>query len=193
MRINSSDIAAMDSRPRAALINSLSGYKSANLVGTADADGQPNLAVMSSCVHLGSHPPLLAIIVRPGQDERHTLANILARKCFTLNHVNSRIVEQAHQTAARYPAQVSEFDATGLAERWEPGFDAPFVEEAQVRIGLTLREHQTLAINDTHLVIGEVSLIILPDDSLRNDDRGPERPRFLLPHRVAQAHGLRQA
>jgi flavin reductase (DIM6/NTAB) family NADH-FMN oxidoreductase RutF len=124
---------------------------------------------MSSCVHLGSHPPLLALIIRPGQDERHTLANILARGCFTLNHVNSLIVEQAHQTAARYPAQVSEFDATGLDEHWEPGFDAPFVAQAHVRIGLTLREHQTLAVNDTHLVIGQVALVFLPDNSLRSD------------------------
>lgn len=73
MQLDDRDLSAMPSRQRAALVNSLSGFKSANLVGTADAQGMTNLAIMSSAVHLGSHPPLLALIVRPGGEERHTL------------------------------------------------------------------------------------------------------------------------
>ena len=65
MRFTANDIATMASRYRAALINSLSGFKPANLVGTADAAGSSNLAIISSVVHLGSHPPLLAMIMRP--------------------------------------------------------------------------------------------------------------------------------
>ena len=56
MQFQSSDIKAMDPRRRAAFINSLSGFKSANLVGTVNAKGQTNLAIMSSAVHLGSSP-----------------------------------------------------------------------------------------------------------------------------------------
>ncbi|MFK7977205.1 MAG: flavin reductase family protein [Halioglobus sp.] len=170
MQLNSADIGAMDTRPRAALINSLSGFKSANLVGTIGASGQSNLAVMSSCVHLGSHPPLLALIVRPGLRDRHTLSNILTKRCYTINHVTPQLIEQAHQTAARYPASESEFDATGLTHEWRKGFGAPFVAEAQIKIGMELREYQTLQINDTHLVIGEVISIDLPDDAVRADN-----------------------
>lgn len=159
----------MEKRRRAALVNSISGYKPANLVGTANGAGQTNLAIMSSAVHLGSHPPLLALVVRPGGEDRHTLHNLLELGHYTLNHLNPDIVEAGHQTAARYPRAQSEFAATGLTPHWVAGFPAPFVREASVRLGLQLREHQELTINRTHLVIGEVILAELPDDSLHED------------------------
>ena len=162
MQFRSSDINAMDARRRAAFVNSLSGFKSANLVGTANAQGNTNLAIMSSAVHLGSNPPLLALVIRPGEEERHTLNNILDTECYSLNHVTPDIIEQAHQTAARYPAHVSEFDATGLTPVWVEEFGAPIVAEAGIKLGLRLREHQKLAINGTHLVIGEVVFADVP-------------------------------
>jgi flavin reductase (DIM6/NTAB) family NADH-FMN oxidoreductase RutF len=159
----------MDKRRRAALINSLSGFKPANLVGTADGNGQTNLAIMSSAVHLGSDPALLALIVRPGGEERHTLANILATGHYNCNHVTAPLVEAAHQTAARYHRDVSEFDAAGFTAEWREGLDAPLVAEADIRMGMALREHQHLRINDTHLVIGEIILAEVPDHCLRDD------------------------
>lgn len=169
MRLSSEDIEAMETRPRAALINCVSGFKSANLVGTIGASGQSNLAIMSSCVHIGSHPPLLALIIRPGMRDRHTLSNILTKRCYTINHVSLDIIEQAHQTAARYPVDESEFDAAGLTHEWRDDFGAPFVAEARIKLGMELREYQTLAINDTHLVIGEIVSVEIPDDSVRDD------------------------
>ncbi|MCR9186561.1 MAG: flavin reductase family protein [Halieaceae bacterium] len=169
MHFTAHDIGAMGSRYRAAFINSLSGFKPANLVGTADAAGNSNLAIISSVVHLGSHPPLLALIVRPSPVERHTLENILDTRCYTINHVQQNFIEAAHQTAARYPREQSEFTATGLGEHWVTGFAAPFVREATVRMGLELREHHHLQINDTHLVIGEVVLVDVPDEALGED------------------------
>jgi flavin reductase (DIM6/NTAB) family NADH-FMN oxidoreductase RutF len=120
-------ISALESRYRAALVNSLSGFKPANLVGTADRSGQTNLAIISSVVHLGSQPPLLALIIRPSPVERHTLENILDTGCYTINHISDGFIEAAHQTAARYPREQSEFGATGLSEAWIEGFAAPFV------------------------------------------------------------------
>lgn len=169
MLFTSKDIAALQSRYRAALVNSLSGFKPANLVGTADPDGQTNLAVISSVVHLGSHPPLLALIIRPSPVERHTLDNILATGCYTINHVRDTFIEAAHQTAARYPREQSEFAATGLGELWVEGFPAPFVREASIRMGLKLREHQQLVINDTHFLIGEIVLAEVPEDCIGDD------------------------
>ena len=153
---DSDSIAAMDKRIRAAFINSITGFKPANLVGTANSGGHSNLAIMSSVVHLGSHPPLLALVIRPNPVERHTLDNILETGVYTINHVSADIVEAAHQTAARYPRDTSEFAATGLSELWIDGFDAPFVAQAAIRIGLKLRDQQTIALNQTHLVIGEI-------------------------------------
>ena len=169
MQLDRHAIGRMPTRRRAAFVNSISGFKPANLIGTANTAGNTNLAIMSSVVHLGSHPPLLALIVRPGGEERHTLANLLATGCFTINHVTSAIIEAAHQTAARYPQHVSEFEATGLTPQWHAGFSAPMVGEATVKLGLQLREHQKLAINGTHLVIGEIVIALFPDNGLMDD------------------------
>ena len=169
MRIDHQGIAAMHTRKRAAFINSLSGFKSANLIGTADPSGHTNLAIMSSVVHLGSNPPLMALVIRPGGDERHTLANILATGCFSINHVTEPLVEAAHQTAARYDQNISEFDATGLTPQWLDDFDAPLVLEARVKLALRLREHQELQINRTHLVIGELVMAEIPEETVLED------------------------
>lgn len=169
MQFDKNAIENLESRYRAALINSVSGFKPANLIGTANPQGETNLAVMSSVVHLGSHPPLLAMVVRPGGDERHTLANLLASGEYTINHINSDIYRQAHQTAARYPAKVSEFSATGLQEQWLEGFSAPFVAQAEVKMAMQMRQHMPLEINGTHLVIGEIIHLELPDNAVRRD------------------------
>lgn len=169
MRLTEISIARMPSRKRAALVNSLSGFKSANLVGTVDEHGRSNLAIMSSVVHLGSHPPLLALVVRPGGEDRHTLSNLIHNGHYSLNHVATNMIEAAHQTAARYPRDTSEFEATGLTPEWWENFPAPLVAEARIKLAMRVREHQTLAINGTHLVIGEVIQVELPQSSLKED------------------------
>lgn len=169
MLFDADAIGGMDQRFRAAFINSVSGFKPANLVGTADKDRRTNLAIVSSVVHLGSSPPLLAFFVRPSPVERHSLENLLASGCYTLNHVAEDFIEAAHQTAARYDREQSEFAATGLTERWVPGFEAPFVAEAAISMAMELREHQPLAINSTHLVIGEVVGVDVPRHCVLED------------------------
>lgn len=169
MRLTSDDFQTMGNRYLATLANSLSGYKPANLIGSCDTAGQTNLAIMSSVVHLGSNPLLLGLIIRPDSVERHTLRNILATGFYTINHVTEPMIEAAHQTAARYPQNVSEFDATGLSTAWDKNFAAPFVAQSPLRLGLKLRQHQHLAINDTNLVIGEVVLAFIPEDTVSDE------------------------
>jgi len=166
MHLQSTDIQALERRRRAALINSITGYKPANVVGTADSSGQTNLAIMSSLVHIGSNPPLLALILRPDSVERHTLANIRQTGVYTINHVHRDMVDAAHQTAARYGRDVSEFAATGLTEFWRDEHAAPYVSEAKVRLGMRLRQESILEINGTHLVIGEIIELELPDNAI---------------------------
>ena len=129
-------------RQRARTMNSLSGFKSATLVGTVNDQGQHNLSIVSSVVHLGSSPALLGMVLRPPGDNAHTYKNIMSNKECTFNHINSGIFKQAHQTSARYPADISEFNAVGLTP-WLPSlpnWSAPAVLEAQIRMGLRLTE-----------------------------------------------------
>lgn len=171
MQLSGDDIAALPRRYRAQLINCLPGFKPGVLVGSADQNGQTNLAIISSLFHVGASPPLLGMILRPNPEgvERHTLTNILATEQYTLNGFRSEHAARAHQTSARYPRDASEFDQCGFTPRYVDGCKAPFVDECPLQIGLRLREHQCLAINDTHLIIGEITHLALPDEVIRED------------------------
>jgi flavin reductase (DIM6/NTAB) family NADH-FMN oxidoreductase RutF len=159
----------MEQRQRAHLINSIGGFKSVALIGSIDLQGQTNVAIFSSIVHIGSNPPLLSFIMRPDSVERHTLANILDTGFYTINHINAQIYEQAHQTSARYPKSMSEFDATGLTPQFKNEFVAPFVEESQIQLAMEFKERLDISINQTIMIIGEVKAIHFPSDCLAPD------------------------
>lgn len=167
-QFHTTDIEKLPQRYRVNLINSLSGFKSANLIGTVSESGHTNLSIISSAFHLGADPALLGFISRPHSVDRHTLENLLKTKSYTLNHVHEGMIDAAHQTSARYPQEESEFDATGLTPYWVEGMTAPFVEQSHVRIGLRYIEHHTL-LNNTVMVIGEIVTIEVPEASLGED------------------------
>jgi flavin reductase (DIM6/NTAB) family NADH-FMN oxidoreductase RutF/NAD(P)-dependent dehydrogenase (short-subunit alcohol dehydrogenase family) len=169
MKLTKDNITALETHERVLFINSLSGFKSANLVGTANDKKNSNLAIISSVVHLGANPPLLGMVMRPHTVPRGTLENILDTGVYTLNHVHEDIYQQAHQTSARYPENVSEFDEVGFTEQWEDGFNAPFVEESRIKIGMQFREKHTLDINGTEFVIGEIVSIEMADEFVAGD------------------------
>jgi len=154
---------------RARLINSLSGFKSANLIGTSNQQGQTNLAMFSSVVHLGASPALIGFITRPHTVPRDTLENIIQTKQFTINQVNTHIWRSAHQTSARYPADQCEFNRTGLTPMFINNVNAPFVKESQLKYALTLEEIVPIAANNTQLVIGKVTDIICEPHAIRKD------------------------
>lgn len=169
MTLSRQDLQAMDQRERARLINSLSGFKSANLIGTCDKQGLENLAVVSSVVHLGSNPPLLGFIIRPAESRRHTLENILETQHFTINSIGAGFVQKAHQTSARYPKSVSEFNAVGLTPYYDDVFPTPFVLESPLKIGLAFKEQITIESNQTQMLIGEIVSIHAPKRAVMPD------------------------
>lgn len=164
MILDSDDIERQESRYRGLFINSLSGFKSANLIGSCDKQNNTNLAIFSSVFHIGAHPPLLGLIVRPHSVSRHTLENIQETGYYTINHVNKSIYQQAHQTSARYDKTTSEFEATELTQQYLQQFPAPFVEQSRIQLGMKFREQHHLSINATELIIGEIVLINIKDD-----------------------------
>jgi flavin reductase (DIM6/NTAB) family NADH-FMN oxidoreductase RutF len=168
-RYTAEDLAAMPQRYRAAMINSVGGFKSAVLIGTCNAAGQHNLAVFNSLFHLGANPPLLGFIARPDVSPRHTLANILETGYFTVNHIHRGIYKAAHQTSARYPQEVSEFDATGLSPLFESGCIAPFVKEAHIRLACAFEQRILIEKNDTSLIIGAIQSVVVPAHCVEED------------------------
>lgn len=165
----SEDFKQMERRYRARLINSLSGFKSVNLVGTTSEDGHHNLSIVSSVVHLGANPALMGFIMRPVTVTRDTYHNIMANGSYTFNHITDQFFKAAHQTSARYPETVSEFEEVGLTPQFSEGMQAPYVLESPVKIGMAFRQKIDIELNGTILIIGEIVELLLPKECLAED------------------------
>jgi flavin reductase (DIM6/NTAB) family NADH-FMN oxidoreductase RutF len=160
----------MNKRHRVHFINSLSGYKSANLVGTIDDKANSNLCIVSSVIHLGADPALIAFVNRPHSVERHTLENIYDSGVYTINHVAEDFVEDAHHTSARYPSGVSEFDNTSLTEHYTE-LAAPYVAQSRIKMGVEFRQKIDIELNGTVLIIGEIVEVIIDQELIQDDGK----------------------
>jgi flavin reductase (DIM6/NTAB) family NADH-FMN oxidoreductase RutF len=157
--LHRADFDAMERRYRATFFNTLSGYKSISLVGTMG--DHPNLAIFNSVFHVGANPASLGLVFRPDTVERHTLNNILQTGRYTINHITPAFFRQAHQTSAKYPAQVSEFEACGLSPVFREGNPAPYVGESPVQIGMAFEERLEIKLNGTILILGTITDVSL--------------------------------
>lgn len=159
-----SDLLSMDRIFRLNFFNAINGFKNAALIGTADTDGATNLAIFNSVIHIGSNPPLLGFILRPTSVDRHTYENLIATGHYTINHLPASHFKAGHQTSAKYPREVSEFEACGFTPQYTQNVKAPYVEESHIKIGLAFEEEKHIQANQTILVIGRVLEIIVPEN-----------------------------
>ncbi len=163
------DIDQMHHLYRINLINSCSGYKSANLIGTKSKDGISNVAVFSSMTHLGSNPALLGFFLRPTSVIRNTYDNIKETGIYTINHIHETILVDAHHTSAKYDKSISEFDTTALKEDYKDDFLAPFVDQAPIQMAMSYVEEYNIKANNTILLIGKIEKLYVPDNLLEKD------------------------
>ena len=170
MFFEEADIFNLDKVKRLKLINSITGVKPANLIGTRSSDGITNLAIFSSIVHLGSNPPLISFVTRTSKEvNRNTLANILSTNFFTINQIQKSFVKNAHYTSAKFNASTSEFQMCKLDEEYINNFYAPFVKQSNLKIGLELKEIIKITSNDSTLVVGEIKQITTKKEYLKDD------------------------
>ncbi|PJE78744.1 hypothetical protein CI610_02301 [invertebrate metagenome] len=169
MIITSEMIRTMEQRYRSQFINSLTGFKSANLIGTQNNQGLTNLCIVSSVVHLGSNPPAMGYIARPRSVERHTTENIEKTGEFTINQVNTNVFQAAHQTSAHYPKEMSEFTETGLTPDYWHHSMAPGVKESHLSILLKLQAIIPIEITQTELIIGTIEAVKISRHAIKND------------------------
>ena len=169
MVITNQDILEFQKLYRATFINSITGFKSASLIGTISNKGNTNLAIFNSVIHVGANPPALGFLMRPISVERQTYDNIKETGYFTVNHINKDIFKKAHQTSARYEKEISEFDACGLTPDFTKTIKTPYVKESKIKIGLKFVEEEEIKFNGTILILGQIIEIILPDDIIAKD------------------------
>jgi flavin reductase (DIM6/NTAB) family NADH-FMN oxidoreductase RutF len=171
MHLSKEDIKNLDRKKRLNLVNSLSGIKPATLIGTRSLSGEPNLAIFSSIVHIGSDPALMGFILRPDAEvRRHTYENIKETGYYTINHIHRPFIEKAHYTSAKFETGVSEFEMCRLKEEYSEGFQAPFVGESQMKMGLKFVEELHVKSNGTILIVGEIQHLFMPEEIM--DEKG---------------------
>lgn len=171
MHLTKEDIQNTERIKRLNIINSITGIKPANLIGTISNDGKTNVAIFSSVIHLGSNPALIGFFLRPDREAgQHTLDNIKENGSYTINHIHESFIEQAHYTSAKFTRDESEFEKCALTEEFIADYKAPFVRESTLKLGMKIVQTIPIELNGTVLIIGEVEHLIIPDAAM--DDHG---------------------
>ena len=163
------DISKMSKIYRLNLINSITGYKSANLIGTKTNEQINNVAVFSSVIHLGSDPALIGFILRPTTVPRHTYENIHKYGFFTLNQISETHIKSAHQSSAKYSKETSEFNEIGLGFEFRNNIEAPFVKDSPIQIGCKYVNEYKIKENNTIFIIGSIESVYINKTLLMKD------------------------
>ena len=170
MHITTEDLNTMERIYRGNLINSVTGFKSANLLATKSVAGVDNVAVFSSVTHLGSNPPLFSFIQRPlGHGVGHTYENLKETGLLTLYHIHVDLVDAAHQSSAKYDASISEFEKLGIDIQMRDGFEVPFVKNARIQVAAQYESEYYLKENKCIMVICRITDIFI-SDKIQTDD-----------------------
>lgn len=168
MQLTRKDLEESERKWRLNLVNSISGIKPANLIGTRSLKGEENVAIFSSVVHLGSNPAQLGFIARPQTERVHdTFRNIRETGFYTINHVTDTFTEKAHYTSAKLPREESEFDRMKIEKELIDEFPAPFVKNSPVKMGMKLFKSIPLP-NSCTFIIGSVELLSFPDEAIND-------------------------
>ena len=165
---NSESLDSLNKIYRINLINSITGYKSANLLGTISKKGE-NVAIFSSITHLGSNPALLSFFVRPNVVPRNTYKNIKEKKIFTVNHISQEKIDDAHHTSAKYKEEISEFEKTNLQSEYKSNWGAPFVKDSAIQLGCKYVNEYFLKENGCSLIVASIEIIFIREGLLQND------------------------
>jgi len=163
------DIDKMDKVKRLNLINSCTGYKSANLIVTKSSLYVVNVAVFSSVTHIGSNPPMISFITRPLTVKRDTYNNLKENPFFTVNHITENIISDAHHTSASYNENISEFDKTNLEKEYKGTIEIPFVKDSPIQLLCKYVNEYHIVENDTVLIIATIENLFFEEDLLHKD------------------------
>ncbi|MDB4835012.1 DUF2452 domain-containing protein [Cyclobacteriaceae bacterium] len=169
MRYSQKEILTWDKKYRLKFINSVSGYKGVHLIATKGKDGLLNVAIFNSVVHISSEPARIGFIMRPLTVPRDTYTNIIETKRYTINHVHEAFLEQVHYTSSKSQKTESEFDFCQLTPSILNGFNAPFVKESNIKLGMKLIEDIPLSSTDCRMIIGEVEFIDIDENFVESD------------------------
>ena len=173
MDLTLSDLAARD---RYKLLSALVVPRPIAWITTLNPDGSVNAAPYSFFNLLGTRPPVVAV----GPDDTDGVPKDTARNvrraagdghrqpgAFVVNVVSEEVAAAMHATSAPHPPGASEVEALGLEMVTPDGWDVPRVADAPA--ALACREHTTLFVGETRVLLGVVERLYVRDDLVDAD------------------------
>ena len=107
--LNREQILDLDKRYRTALINSLSGVRTA-FIGITVEHEQWNATTLSNITHVGAHPAQLSVLFRPPSTNSHTLENYRNFGIMTLICMPFDKCDTVHEVSVNAPKDVFELE-----------------------------------------------------------------------------------
>ncbi|KAI9461284.1 hypothetical protein BJY52DRAFT_1203545 [Lactarius psammicola] len=157
------------------LLNSTVIPRPIAFVSTLSAENSPNLAPFSFFQVATYNPPIISVSFRlfPRQP-KNTRDNILATKEFVVNLISEPFVEAANEASVEAPADISEWDVSGLTQEPSVHVKPARVKESAVSLECELFQSQDIfpdggTVPSATLVLGRVRYIHVRNSVLQPD------------------------
>ena len=144
------------------------------IVGSYDKDGRPNMMSVAWGGICSSNPASVAISVRP---ERHTYANIVESRAFTISIPSVKHIREADYVGIYSGKDGDKFEATGLTPVKGDVVNAPYVAEFPLVLECSLA--QTVEIGVHTQFIGTIKDVKADEDVL--NENGVPDPAKIQP------------
>ncbi|KAH9034828.1 hypothetical protein EDB85DRAFT_1863484, partial [Lactarius pseudohatsudake] len=145
-------------------------------VSTLSAENSPNLAPFRYGIRLVAYnPPIISVSFRLSpRQPKNTRDNILATKEFVVNLISEPFVEAANEASVEAPADISEWDVSGLTQIPSVHVKPARVKESAVSLECELFQSQDIfpdgsTIPSATLVLGRVRYVHVRNSVLQPD------------------------
>jgi flavin reductase (DIM6/NTAB) family NADH-FMN oxidoreductase RutF len=159
------------------------------LVTSTNEEGRLNAAPFSSYNYLCTDPPVvgMGVMNKPGEHyvPKDTARNIRRTGEFVVNVVTEDLLKQMNICATDFPEEVDELEMAGLATAASTMVNVPRI--AQAHAALECREHATIEIGRSRIILGRVVGIYVEDRFI--DPAGPYVKAEEL-HAIGRMNGL---
>lgn len=132
-------------------------------VSSTSPDGVDNLAPHSFFTVSSADPPIVQF---SSVGHKDTLRNVTTGKEFVINLASAEQFERINATATDFPADVSEFDAVGIARESSRRVGPPRVAASPVALECVL--HSTVPLGNSTVVFGTVVHIAVEESMMRD-------------------------
>ncbi|MBV9507742.1 MAG: flavin reductase family protein [Acidobacteriia bacterium] len=151
------------------------------LVSTISPEGVPNLAPFSFFNAVCGNPPVICFACGVRTPPKDTLANVRASGEFVVNIVTEAMAERMNLTSGEYPADVDEFEISGLTGVPSELVKPPYVLESPVNMECKLVQIVDVSTQPLggSLVIGEVIRFHLDPEITTNYRIDPDKLRAI--------------